>query len=230
MKGIQGLLIAVVLGLVGFGFNMVYLNSSRDFDHASFIGVRRSASVKRGTPLTKSHLEKITIPKEFVGNLNEYALPWNDLDAIVGRSSIRNYDIGGLLLRNDFRTARDELQLLGKETAVSVPIDTRTTIPSQIIPGDTRVSFYLPSRGKDPARGGRGNWTKPFDVLSVGLRMGSNEVINGQRGRSSRENMLTLMATNEDGKTNPEMTILLNHLADNNFKPLRLKLHAPHSR
>ena len=148
MKGIQGLIIAVVLGLIGFAFNMVYLNSSKDFGHKSFIGVRRSAEVNRGTALSKDHLEEIKIPREFVGNLQEYALPWDDLDAIVGRQSIRNYDIGGLLLRNDFRTARNELQLLGKETAVSVPIDTRTTITSQIIPGDTRVSFYLPSGGQ----------------------------------------------------------------------------------
>ena len=229
MKGIQGLLIAVVLGLVGFGFNMVYLNSSRDFDHASFIGVRRSASVKRGTPLTKSHLEKITIPKEFVGNLNEYALPWNDLDAIVGRKSIRNYDVGGLLLRNDFRTAPDQLQLLGGETAISIPIDTRTTITSQIIPGDTRVSFYLPPGANKSATSGR-DWIGPFDVLAVGHRMGSTDVIDGRRNRGSSENMLTLKATNEEGKQNARMTTLLNHLAGSNFKPLRLKIHAPASR
>ncbi|MEC7500629.1 MAG: hypothetical protein VX970_02780, partial [Planctomycetota bacterium] len=85
MKGIQGLIIAIVLGLIGFAFNMYYLGSSRDFEHDSFIGVRKTASVKRGTALTRNHFERVSIPKEFVGNLNEFALPWTDLDAIVGR-------------------------------------------------------------------------------------------------------------------------------------------------
>ena len=226
MKGIQGLIIAIVLGLIGFAFNMYYLSSSRDFEHDSFIGVRKTASVTRGTPLTRSHFERVLIPKEFVGNLNEFALPWTDLDAIVGRKSIRDYERGGLLLRNDFRTAPDELQLVGGETAISVPIDTRTTITSQIIPGDTRVSFYLASGRKNP-NGGNQDWIGPFDVLSVGHRMGSSDVFDSRRNRCGSENMLTLKATNTKGKPNTQMTMLLNHLAGTNFKPLRLKIHAP---
>ena len=226
MKGIQGLIIAIVLGLIGFAFNMYYLNSSRDFRHDSFIGVRKNASVTRGTPLSRKHFERISIPKEFVGNLNEYALPWTDLDAIVGRKSIRDYERGGLLLRNDFRTAPDELQLIGGETAVSVPIDTRTTITAQIIPGDTRVSFYLTS-GDNKLSTSDPNWIGPFDVLAVGNRMGSTDVYEGRRNRGGNENMLTLKATNTKGKPNAQMTVLLNQLTQTNFKPLRLKIHAP---
>jgi hypothetical protein len=229
MKGIQGLIIAIVLGVVGFGFNMYYLNTSRNFEHDAFIGVNKNASVKRGTPLAKSHLEMITIPKEFVGNLKEYALPWTDLDAIMGRTSIRDYQRGDLLLRNDFRTAPDELRLVGGETAISVPIDTRTTITSQIIPGDTRVSFYLAEVANKPGTVDPG-WLGPFDVLAVGNRMGSTDVDNGRRNRGGSENMLTLKATNAKGKQNNQMSVLLNHLAGSNFKPLRLKIHAPASR
>ena len=226
MKGIQGLIVAVLLGLVGFAFNMYYLNSSRDFEHDIFIGVRKNASVERGTPLQRNHFEKISIPREFVGNLNEFALPWTDLDAVVGRKSIRNYERGGLLLRNDFRTAPDELQLVGGETAVSVPIDTRTTMTSQIIPGDTRVSFYVDSRGI-PSGGVDSKWIGPFDVMAVGQRMSSTDVYNSRGGRGGGENMLTLKATDIKGKSNGSMTFLLNHLAGTNFKPLRLKIHAP---
>jgi hypothetical protein len=60
--------------------------------------------------------------------------------------------------------------------------------------------------------------------------MGSTDVIDGRRNRGSSENMLTLKATNEEGKQNARMTTLLNHLAGSNFKPLRLKIHAPASR
>ena len=229
MKGIQGLIIAIVLGLIGFAFNMYYLSSSRDFEHDSFIGVRKTASVNRGTPLTRNHFERVSIPKEFVGNLNEFALPWTDLDAVVGRKSIRNYERGGLLLRNDFRTAPDELQLVDGETAISVPIDTRTTITSQIVPGDTRVSFYVAPAGK-PSGMTENNWIGPFDVMAVGQRMGSTDVFDSRGRRGGSENMLTLKATDAKGKPNNQMTILLNHLAGTNFKPLRLKIHAPSSK
>lgn len=225
MKGIQGLIIAIVLGVIGFGFNYYYLNTSRDFEHDTFIGVKKNASLKRGTLLTKDHFERVRIPKEFVKNLKEFALPWDDLDAIVGRKSIRDYDRGGILLRNDFRTAPNELQLVGGETAISVPIDTRTTITSQIIPGDTRVSFYLAEAAKKPGSPDPG-WLGPFDVLAVGNRMGSTDVDDGRRNRGGSENMLTLKATNAKGKQNNQMALLLNHLTGTNFKPLRLKIHA----
>ena len=68
MKGIQGLIIAIVLGVIGFGFNYYYLNTSRDFEHDTFIGVKKNASLKRGTLLTKDHFERVRIPKEFVIN------------------------------------------------------------------------------------------------------------------------------------------------------------------
>ena len=229
MKGIQGLIIAVVLGLVGFAFNMFYLSTSRDFEHDSFIGVRKNANVKRGTSLKKSHLEKIAIPKEYVGNLKEYALPYSSIDAILGRKSIRNYERGGLLLRNDFRTAPSELRLTGGETAISVPIDTRTTITSQIVPGETKVSFYIPappSSNPEKPSDYQTQWIGPFDVLTVGSRMGSADVIDGQSKRSSSENMLTLKTTDEAGRQSSRMTTLLSHLTDSNFKPLRLKIHA----
>jgi len=226
MKGMQGLIIAIVLGLIGFGFNMYYLNKSRDFDSKEFIGIHRKADVKRGTPLAKSHLKKITIPKEHVGNLHEYALPWSDVDAIVGRKSIRNYEVGGLLLRNDFRTAPDEIVLVGGETAISIPIDTRTTITSQIVPGETRVSFYIPADGIGNSGSNNPRWIGPFDVLAVGSRMGSTDVVDGTSRRSNRENMLTLKATNQEGKQSSRMTTLLGYLTASNFKPLRLKIHA----
>ena len=36
-----------------------------------------------------------------------------------------------------------------------------------------------------------------------------------------------IKTTDAKGKPNNQMTILLNHLASTNFKPLRLKIHAP---
>ena len=228
MKGIQGLVIAILLGFIGFAFNMVYLKTNRDFDHAKFIGVRKGADVRQGTRITKTHLEEIKIPNENVGNLREYALPWGDLDAVVGRTANRNYEeVGGFLLRSDFRTAPDELDLVAKESAISVPIDTRTTVTSQIVPGSTRLAFYLSPQNNRELNDGNDNWTKPFEVLAIGHRLGSRQISNSQGVRSSNENMVTLKATNEQGETSQQMKALLNHLTRNNFKPLRVKIYAP---
>ena len=229
MKGIQGLIIAIVLGLVGFTFNMYYLTKSRDFAHVTFIGVKRNANIKRGTPLSKNHFEKISIPKEYVGNLKRYALVWSDIDAIEGRKAIRDYEEGGLLLRNDFRTAPNELRLIGGETAISIPIDTRTTNTSQIIPGETRISFYIPTaRVQSPGTAVEGNrqWFGPFDVLAVGNRMGSTDIVDQGGGRGNSENRVTLKATSESGRDIKGMPQLMNYLTNSKFKPLRLKIHA----
>ena len=230
MKGIQGLIVAIVLGLVGLAFNWYYLSKSRDFAHVSFIGVKKSASIRRGTPLSKSHLEKISIPKEYVGNLRRYALVWSDIDAIAGRKAIRDYEEGGLLLRNDFRTAPNELRLIGGETAISVPIDPRTTNTSQIVPGETRVSFYMPIQQlKRPTPTSEENkrWIGPFEVLAVGNRMGSTDIIDSRVSRNNNENRVTLKATNETGRDIKGMPQLMEFLNASKFKPLRLKIHAP---
>lgn len=231
MKGIQGLIIAVVLGVVGATFNLVYLNKGRDFAHDSFIGIKKGETIERGKPIRKDYLSEIKIPRPHVGNLKIYAFPWQDRNTIVGRVAIRKYEAGELLLREDFRTAPDQLPLKENDTAVWVPINTRTAITSQIIPGVTRVSFHVPRLGATTGgaanRFGNWEWLGPFEVLSVGNRMGSTEVMSGSSKRPGNEHMLTLRSTLRNGKPDQKISRLIGHLAQTDYKPLRLQVHAP---
>jgi len=231
MKGIQGLVIAIVLGVIGAIFNLVYLNKGRDFAHVSFIGVRSGTNIDRGIPVQEEHLAEVKIPRPHVGNLNVYAYPWNDQATIIGRPTARKYEGGEILLRQDFRTAPDQLPLRDNDAAVWVPIDTRTAITSQILPGSTRVSFSLPRSGSgNPSLSGENwEWLGPFEVLSVGNRFGSTEAMSASKTAPQHAHMLTLPATTRNGKPDVRITRLHDHLMQNDFKPLRLKIHAPSS-
>ena len=193
----------------------------------------RKTNIKRGTPANERPPREDFHPEAICGKFKTIRLRLGrDIDAIVGRKSNRDYDIGGLLLRNDFRTAPNELRLTEGETALSVPIDIRATNTSQITPGETRISFYIPRNGMQSSRERSENqqWIGPFDVLAVGNRMGSTNVIDGQTSRRSGENMVTLKATDDEGKDIKGMPLLMDYLIANNFKPLRLKIHAAASR
>ena len=230
MKGIQGLVIAIVLGIIGAIFNWVYLSKGRDFEQDSFIGVPKGTNIDRGIPIQEEHLEEVKIPKPHVGNLKVYAYPWEDHATIIGRPTARKYEGGEILLREDFRTAPDQLPLKDNDAAVWIPIDTRTAITSQILPGSTRVSFSLPSPGSgNPLAPGSENWEwlGPFEVLSVGNRFGSTEAMNASKTSPQHAHMLTLRATRKNGKPDVKVTRLINHLRQTDYKPLRLQIHAP---
>ena len=53
MKGIQGLVIAVLLGTIGAVFNLVYLNKNRNVDPLYFIGIKSNTRVERGEPIKR---------------------------------------------------------------------------------------------------------------------------------------------------------------------------------
>jgi hypothetical protein len=233
MKGIHGLIIAIVLGVIGAAFNLVYLNKGRDFAHSSFIGVRSKATIARGQPIKTEYLAEVKIPRPHVGNLKVYAYPWKDRETIIGRVAIRKYEAGELLLREDFRTAPDKLPLKENDSAIWVPIDTRTTITSQITPGITRVSFYVPRSAQPnaPARvGASWEWLGPFDVLSVGNRFDSPEVMSASKTAPRHEHMLTLRANAKNGKPDRRIAQLLEYLVQTDYQPLRLQVHAPVAR
>lgn len=228
MKGIQGLVIAIVLGIVGAAFNWVYLNNkSKEFEVESFIGVKKGLKIALGDPIKKAYLEKIDIPKANSRNLRVYAYPYDNLESLLGQKSIRKYGGGELLLRQDFQTSPYRLNLENKQQAIWVPIDTRTTITSHITPGITQVYFFVPGANnqKNPSQfSGDADWLGPFEVLSVGNRFGSVEAMRASKTTPKNEHMLTLRATDTNGKPNVKASRLVKHLTNTDYQPLRLKV------
>ena len=103
MKGIQGLIVAAVLGLLGAIANFYYLNTeAQKKDMVAFIGIKKGVILGRGDKLTEERLVKVEIPRNHVGNLADYACKWEELVGVKDRPVWRTLDSsnteGGLLL------------------------------------------------------------------------------------------------------------------------------------
>lgn len=153
MKGIQGLIIAIGLGIVGAIFNFAYLGSkARELETVDFIGIKSDVTVARGERLSEAHLDRVAIPHNAVHNLKDYAYLYSDRNTVVGQAVWRVLEGGSILLRNDLKTPPQELTFGQdvkpgvEELALGVPIDSRKLVPSLIVPGDT-VSFVVSQIG-----------------------------------------------------------------------------------
>ena len=117
MKGVQGLLLSLGLGLAGAVCNWFYLERLAGKEaKRSFIGIKADAQINVGDTLLQSHLVKVDIPKSAVGNLDQVAPPWSDLSLVVGQPSTRSYRGGELVMQQDVRSpgSKDLNDKLGK--------------------------------------------------------------------------------------------------------------------
>ena len=111
MKGIHGLIVAVVLGLAGAAANFYYLNTeAQKKDMVAFIGIKKGVILGRGDRLTEDNLVKVEIPANHVGNLKDYACLWEERIGVKDRPVWRTLDSsntegGSLLLRSDLTDA-----------------------------------------------------------------------------------------------------------------------------
>jgi len=234
MKGIQGLVIAIVLGVLGACVNMYYLYKGRTIETVDFIGVREGAKIMRGKRISSDQLVPVAIPREHVGNLDDFAVRFNQKATIVGRKAVRNFSGSGseLVLLEDLRTPPPHLELKEDEAAIWVTINTGTAITSQIIPGVTPVSFYLP-KSRNPASGRSASaeeeweWVGPFDVLAVGNRLGTLETMRAENISERQQNILTLRANFVRGQLDEKVSDLKAYLRRSNNAPLDVLLHPP---
>ena len=144
MKGIQGLIVAVGLGVVAAVFNWAYLAArSHDVEKVGFMGIDPKVTViGRGELLREEHLVEIGIPKQSVGKLGDFAVPYSTKDTVIGQPVWRALSGGMFLLAEDLKTPPQELRLADDEKAMWIPVETRAFVPSLITPGDL-VSFVV---------------------------------------------------------------------------------------
>jgi hypothetical protein len=151
MKGIQGLIIAIGLGIVGALFNFAYLyNRSQETENEEFIGIAPNVTVARGDVLKEEHLVKVSIPRNVAGRLKDFAFPWAGQSGEIGMRVVRPVSGGSILLRDDMKTPAQTLAFSANakpgivETALGVPIDPRRGVVSLVEPGDM-VMFIVPA-------------------------------------------------------------------------------------
>ncbi len=146
MKGLVGIVLAAVLGLLGAACNWFYLQRAVQFqEQVTFIGIRPTVHLNVGDLITEEHIERIEIPRVAVGNLMHVAPQWSAKDAVLGHRATRPYMGGEIILEMDLVTPvqQDLASTLNEnEVARWVPIDPRSVIPDQINPGDL-VSFEV---------------------------------------------------------------------------------------
>ena len=238
MKGVQGLILAIGLGVAGALFNWAYLyNRSRDVEKINFIGIAPGATINRGEVLREDQLVPVGIPERWVGNLKDFALLYDTRQTVTGSPVWRT--IGGetLLLAEDLKTPPQELKLGEGEKGMWISVGTRAIVPSLVMPGDT-VSFVVsrsqvgaPTPAKPPEQpGGEGAGNEPasaptgpmeiigpFRVLSLGNRLGSPEVMRAAKIPQVQEMILTVAVKVVGGQLEPKAQKLLQANNANNI-------------
>lgn len=216
MKGIQGLVVAVVLGLAGVVLNWLYLDrKANEFDKESFIAVAPGTTINVGDTFQRDHFVPVDVPRHSATRLNGVAMPWNLLTTVVGMNATRQYTGDELLLRMELQTAPQEIEAGPGELIKWVPIETGAAVSSDINPGD-EVTFTvrkvrpqvtapppIPSDGSTteappapprpaPESIGYTELIGPFKVLAVGNRKGKTNVLNASRVAPMQENVIAV--------------------------------------
>jgi hypothetical protein len=250
MKGMQGLIIAVALGVAAIVLNWLYLEKKgNEFEYESFVGIAPDTVINPGDTFMDSHFVAVPVPKGKAGTLNNVAVRWDLLSTVSGMKSSKSYTGNELLLQKDLETPPEKLDLRPGEQLYWVPIDPGMTITSQITPGDEiffmirkvrlaaatpPVPTHMPADGTEtaapapppppPEPVGYTETIGPFRVLAVGNRLGKPNVHNARMAQV-QENVITIpikYATN--GELDPLSKRLTDALFGTNARDVRVSL------
>ena len=197
MKGAQGIMIAVAMGVVGFVCNWLYLEREASrVELVSFVGVSQPADVKRGDVIQSDDLVPISMPKSHESQLAQVAVLWDQRDLVIGQKAARDLAVSGaaeLVMHRDLTTPaiKDINELIAdNERVMWLPVDSRTFNPQHVDPGD-QVSFRIPEFGKGASRSqpteAGGKILGPFRILALGNRKGRRAVRRPGLGRRERD-------------------------------------------
>ncbi len=243
MKGLQGIIIAASLGIIGAICNWFYISRQADnYSRVSFVATKSGTSLKSGDRFKAEHFSKLEIPQNQLGNLDAVAVRWRDLDAVLGMFAIKRYEGSEILLAQDLKTpARKDLnKLIGKDELVMwLPVDSRTFNPMHVNPGD-QVSFKVsrftvgsPSKlngsdgiGVEVAPVGAGDEIiGPFRVLALGNRKGRRDVQQAAGVSAGAENVIAIAIKKRGNELELKAQRISEVLHVTNFRGIQLLLH-----
>lgn len=239
MRGVQGLIIAGVFGVVGAFCNWLYIDRlATDYEKVSFVAIKKDAQINVGDRFKEAeHFKKVDIPKNNVGNLDDVAILWELRKTAQGEPATRSYRGGEILLWHDLKApARQHLsEKLGKgEQACWVSVSSGDFVPELVNPGDW-VSFIVPRLpGGQPvdvknARDLLAQPTEiigPFPILSLGTRTGERDVRRARGLSSGPEHIIGIRVRMVDGAMEPNADRLFKILQLTGQKSARVILHS----
>lgn len=251
MKGIQGLILGLGVGIAAALFNWAYITrATGDVEAVAFVGIAPNKDLDAGHVLSEEDLVPVAIPPIPARRLKDFAYLYADRASLVGLRVTRPVPGGSLLLQDDLRPPPPRLRFGGQpagnteEIAMFIPIDTRTIVPSLLEPGDM-VSFIVSAPtpalvgnpaagtnpGQNPAADPAGSQGGPqvigkFKVLAVGNRLTSVEAHRAYQLPQSQENILTISVKLESGRLEPKAERLWKMLEATNFRQVGVILHS----
>ncbi len=239
MRGIGGIIVATGFGLIGAMLNFFYLSQqAARMEKVSFVAIDVSAQLNLGDRFKESHFTQVDIPRNNLGNLETVAVLWKDRASIIDMRATRAYRGGELVLQQDLRTPPEKVlsQRLGpNELARTVPVDSRSFVPELLEPGDL-VSFIvsqLPGTAQRPGSSTQPGVTStstqvigPFQVLSLGARMGDADVRRANNLPRGQEHLISVrVRRQEDGRLEQQAELLFQHLSSSNNASLQVVVH-----
>lgn len=256
MKGIQGLILGLGVGVAAALFNWAYISrATGDVEAVAFVGIAPNKDLDAGHILSEEDLVAVAIPPIPARRLKDFAYLYADRKSVLGLRVTRPVPGGSLLLQDDLRPPPPRLRFGGQpagnteEIAMFIPIDTRTIVPSLLEPGDM-VSFIVSAPtpaglGNPPAGANPGGPNPPqnpaanppesqggpqvigkFKVLAVGNRLTSVEAHRAYQLPQSQENILTISVKLEGGRLEPKAERLWKMLEATNFRQVGVILHS----
>lgn len=205
MKGMPGVVIAAALGIVGAFCNWFYVNNkAQNYESVSFVAIDADAEVNPGDRFREGHFVEVPVPKQFVGDLDKVAVPWEERESAVGFHATKSYYGGEVLFWRDLETPaqQDLTERLGNdEVLFQVVVDAATFVPEHYDPGD-EVRFFVPQYldapvgsspdGSSPPAAGTTKTIGPFRILALGGRKGKRGTASAYNQRTERENIITI--------------------------------------
>ncbi len=212
MKGLQGIVIAVALGLVAAFCNWYYIyRQATGYFTESFVVIGRGVQLNQGDVIKPDHLARIDIPQQNVGELLSAGILWKDRETILGFPAIRTYQPGEMFLRQDrVTTSKEKIEdrLSQDEIAFPVPVDPRTFVPDNFNPDDQVAFFvaeFMPTGQPTPVESSGGSPRNerligPFRILALGSRKGDKDVADASGKRNNREDVITIALLFRNGQ------------------------------
>ncbi len=207
MKGMQGIVIATALAIVGAVCNWFYImQQARDLRKIDFIAISDEASVQLGTKFEDRHFMAVSIPENNLGNIQQVAVPWSEVEAVKGFRASRLYEPGELLMRRDLMQPPDEpiAEMLGPDEELHfITVDPNGFNPRLINPHD-KVSFsFVTATGTGGQDGSivanKIEQVGPFEVLSLGNRRGRTEILKAKGRSAGQENQIGIRVVYKNG-------------------------------
>jgi len=254
MKGLQGLIVAGLLGLLAVALNWVYLQQkTADVDKVMFLGVKKGVAVSPPDTLSKDDLEAVPVPRLHAGNLKDYVFLYRDLKTVVGISPSRAVRGGELLPRSIYATPPATLKLKADERLFTVSVASQSFVPALVNPGD-EVTFVVPvpkpappaapaptvdddsGAALPPPPAPVVNTTAanygveligPFTVASVGNRLGSTGALRASRKSQVQERQIGIVVKTEGDQYERQAMKLIEQITRNNSRNIGVVLHPP---